>query len=63
MNGGEFAAERLDIGVMAGIAGRVPLGAALRTLLADVQPEGVITQLSTRWDGPIDAPAHYRVKG
>ena len=28
---------------MAGIAGRVPLGAALRALLADVQPEGVIT--------------------
>ena len=60
---GEFSAERLDIGVMAGIAGRVPLGAALRALLADVHPEGVITQLSTRWDGPIDAPAHYRVKG
>ncbi|MEO5881206.1 MAG: YhdP family protein, partial [Caldimonas sp.] len=60
---GEFSAERLDIGVMAGIAGRVPIGAALRTLLADVDPEGVITQLSTRWDGPIDAPAHYRVEG
>ncbi len=63
VNGGEFSAERLDVGVMAGIAGRVPLGAALRALLADVHPEGVITQLSTRWDGPIDAPAHYRVKG
>ncbi|MGZ5238819.1 MAG: YhdP family protein [Caldimonas sp.] len=60
---GEFAAERLDVGVMAGIAGRVPLGAALRELLADVHPQGVITQLSTRWDGPLDAPAHYRVKG
>ena len=23
----------------------------------------MITRLSTRWDGPIDAPAHYRVKG
>ena len=60
---GEFSADRLDIGVMAGIAGRVPLGAALRALLADVHPQGVITQLSARWDGPIDAPAHYRVKG
>ena len=63
MTSGEFSADRLDIGVMAGIAGRVPLGAALRALLADVHPQGVITQLSTRWDGPIDAPAHYRVKG
>ena len=60
---GEFGAERLDVGVMAGIAGRVPLGAALRELLADVHPQGVITQLSARWDGPVDAPAHYRVKG
>ncbi len=60
---GEFGAERLDVGVMAGIAGRVPLGAALRELLADVHPQGVITQLSVRWDGPVDAPAHYRVKG
>jgi uncharacterized protein (TIGR02099 family) len=60
---GEFGAERLDVGVMAEIAGRVPLGRALRELLADVHPQGVITQLSVRWDGPVDAPAHYRVKG
>jgi uncharacterized protein (TIGR02099 family) len=60
---GEFAADRLDVGVMAEIAGRVPLGAALRELLADVHPQGVITQLSARWDGPVDTPVHYRVKG
>ena len=60
---GEFAAERLDVGVMAQIATRVPLGKALRTLLADVRPQGLITGLATRWDGPIDAPLHYRVKG
>ena len=41
----------------------MPIGAALRELLADVRPRGVITQLRTRWDGPLDAPAHYRVKG
>jgi uncharacterized protein (TIGR02099 family) len=63
VDSGEFKAERLDVGVMAGIAGRVPLGAALRELLADVHPQGVITRLSTRWDGPIDAPVHYRVSG
>ena len=60
---GEFDAGRLDIGVMADIATRVPIGAALRELLADVSPRGVISELKTRWDGPIDAPAHYRVKG
>ncbi|MDQ6629855.1 MAG: TIGR02099 family protein [Pseudomonadota bacterium] len=61
--GGEFSAERLDVGVMAQIAGRVPLGAAVRNLLADVHPQGVITRLVMRWDGPIDSPRHYNVKG
>jgi uncharacterized protein (TIGR02099 family) len=61
--GGELDADRLDVGVMAEIATRVPLGTALRELLADVRPRGVITELRTRWDGPLDAPAHYRVKG
>jgi uncharacterized protein (TIGR02099 family) len=60
---GEFDADRLDVGVMADIATRVPIGAAVRALLADVQPRGLITALKTRWDGPLDAPDHYRVKG
>ncbi len=63
VDGGEASADRLDVGVMAQIATRVPLGAALRNLLADVHPQGVITKLSTSWDGPLDAPEHYRVKG
>ncbi|MGZ8259880.1 MAG: YhdP family protein, partial [Caldimonas sp.] len=63
IRGGEFDADRLDVGVMAEIASRVPIGAALRELLADVRPRGVITQLKTRWDGPLDAPERYRVKG
>ena len=63
ISGGEFEADRLDVGVMAEIATRVPIGTALRELLADVRPRGVITQLRTRWDGPLDAPERYRVKG
>jgi uncharacterized protein (TIGR02099 family) len=63
VTGGDFSADRLDVGVMAQIAGRVPLGAALRNLLADVHPQGVITQLSVQWEGPVDAPDRYRVKG
>ena len=63
VDGGEFTAERLDVGVMAGIAGRVPLGAAVRNLLADVHPQGIITKLATRWSGPLDAPARYQVDG
>ena len=60
---GELAAQRLDVGVMAQIATRVPLGKALRDLLAHLHPQGVITGLATRWDGPLDAPEHYHVKG
>ncbi|MEO5845842.1 MAG: YhdP family protein [Caldimonas sp.] len=63
VSGGEFDAERLDVGVIADIAAHVPIGAAIRDLLADLQPRGVITQLRTRWDGPLDAPQRYRVKG
>ena len=60
---GELAAERLDVGVMAEIATRVPLGKALRDLLEHLHPQGIITGLATRWDGPLDAPEHYQVKG
>ena len=60
---GDLDADRLDVGVMAEIATRVPLGTALRELLADLHPRGVITGLRTHWDGPLDAPAHYRVQG
>ncbi|MGH8797242.1 MAG: YhdP family protein, partial [Caldimonas sp.] len=61
--GGDFSAQRLDLGVMAQVATRLPLGAALRKLLADVNPQGVISDIGAKWDGPLDSPAHYRVKG
>ncbi len=61
--GGELTAQRLDVGLMAQVASRVPLGAALRKLLAELNPKGLVTDLSARWDGPLDAPTRYRVKG
>ena len=62
-SGGEFSAQRLDIGVMAEIASRVPMGDAMRKLLVELAPKGIVTDLSARWDGPIDAPSKYRAKG
>ena len=62
-SGGEFSAQRLDLGLMAQIASRVPLGEALSKLLGELQPRGVIANLNARWDGPLDAPAHYKVSG
>ena len=63
VSGGEFHAQRLDVGLMAQVASRVPLGNALRKLLADVAPTGLVTDLAASWEGPLDAPARYRVKG
>ena len=61
--GGEFSAQRLDVGQMAQVASRIPLGDALQRLLTELKPQGVITDLAARWDGPLDAPEHYRAKG
>ncbi|MEO7150159.1 MAG: YhdP family protein [Burkholderiaceae bacterium] len=60
--GGSFNAQRIDIGLVAGIASQLPLGDALRRLLAQLRPAGVVSDLAVRWDGPLDAPAHYQVK-
>jgi uncharacterized protein (TIGR02099 family) len=62
-SGGEFSAQRLDVGLTAQVASRVPLGKPLRKLLADVDPKGLITGLTTSWQGPVDAPTRYRISG
>lgn len=58
--GGTLAAERLDLGVIAQTAQRLPLGAAMRKLLAQLEPQGIASGVKLSWDGAIDAPAHYR---
>ncbi|HEY4066172.1 MAG TPA: YhdP family protein [Burkholderiaceae bacterium] len=63
VSGGEFGAQHLDLGLIAQIASRVPLGDAVRKLLADLAPQGSVSGLSAQWDGALDAPAHYHVKG
>ena len=62
VSGGEFNAQRLDLDVMAQIAGRLPLGDALRRLLAELSPQGVVTGLAATWAGPLDAPTKYQAK-
>lgn len=62
VSGGSFSAERLDVGQMAQIAARIPLGDAVRHLLAEVNPQGSVSNLETQWDGPLDAPKHYAAK-
>jgi len=60
--GGELTAQRLDFALMAQIAARLPVGEAPRAALADWAPQGVLSALSARWDGPLDAPRSYQLK-
>ena len=60
--GGQVLADHLDLGVMARVAARVPLGAALAKLLAELAPTGQVNALNARWDGALDAPSHYQAK-
>ena len=61
--GGEFTAQHIDLGVVAEVASALPLGAAVRRLLADTRPAGQMHDLSLRFEGPPDAPTAYQVKG
>jgi uncharacterized protein (TIGR02099 family) len=60
---GEFSAQRLDLALIAQVASRVPIGDSLRRLLAEIAPQGTVSDLALRWSGPVDAPATYQVKG
>jgi len=62
VTGGQFQADRLDLGVVASIAERLPLGDAVRRLLAQTAPEGQVQALQGRWTGAPDAPQRYEVK-
>jgi uncharacterized protein (TIGR02099 family) len=62
VTGGEFSADRLDLGTLADLAERLPINAGLRRQLQQLNPEGTVQSLQAGWDGPLDAPTHYRVK-
>lgn len=58
-SGGEFSADRLDLDTLAELGERLPIGAGLRALLGQLNPEGTVQALQARWDGPLDAPHRY----
>ncbi len=61
VSGGELSAGRLDLAVIAHTAERLPLGEAVRTLLAEARPQGIANDVRAAWAGPIDAPSQYRI--
>ncbi|WP_325342767.1 YhdP family protein [Xylophilus sp.] len=60
---GELKADRLDLGALAGIAARLPLGDALHDALRIHAPAGRIEEVHARWQGPLDALTKYQAKG
>lgn len=61
-DGGEFSADRLDLAPLAQLAARLPLGAAVDKVLAELAPSGQVRDLAARWEGPLDAPRRYQFK-
>jgi uncharacterized protein (TIGR02099 family) len=60
---GEFAGDKLDLEAMAQIARRLPLDDALREALAQLAPKGLVEKVQATWEGPIEKPVRYTVKG
>ncbi len=61
LQGGELQADRLDLGLLAALAERLPLGEALHRELQSRQPQGRVNQLLAQWQGSLDAPTQWRV--
>jgi uncharacterized protein (TIGR02099 family) len=61
--GGELRADRLDLRALGQLAGRLPLSEASRAALARHAPEGLVESVQARWQGPLQAPASYSLKG
>jgi uncharacterized protein (TIGR02099 family) len=61
--GGEFAANSLDLGTLAALAGRLPLPANLHERLTAFAPRGQLADLELNWEGSPEAPARWRASG
>ena len=62
VTGGELAIEQLDLSMTAELAERLPLGAGVRRLLAQLSPQGRVSGLNASWQGPLDAPERYQAR-
>lgn len=63
VSAGGMSAQRLDLNLMAQIATHLPVSASLHQALDQARPQGVVQGLGLSWEGPIEAPARYKLKG
>ena len=60
---GAFKADRLDLGALALVAGRLPLGEATHRAIAAYAPRGVVEAIDASWQGPLADPLRYQARG
>lgn len=60
---GEFSADQLDLAALSRIASRLPLAPQARAQLLAHAPQGRVTQLQGRWQGPSGDLSQYQVSG
>lgn len=61
ITGGDFSAAELDLGLMASVAARAPLGAAWHRQLLSLAPQGRIQDMKASWEGLPEQPTRYRI--
>ncbi|MDP1653523.1 MAG: YhdP family protein [Rhodocyclaceae bacterium] len=61
--GGEFRADGLDLAALAGLADHFPLPDEWRNRLRNYAPRGRLSDLNLVWEGKIEAPDHWQVRG
>ncbi len=60
---GELQAEQLDLATLARIASHLPLPPPTLAALEAYAPQGLVEKIQARWQGPMDEPHHFEVKG
>lgn len=61
--GGTLSANVVELGSLARLAHALPLPVAARRLADELKPRGQLADLSYQWEGPVEAPAHFRARG
>jgi uncharacterized protein (TIGR02099 family) len=60
---GQLRADRLDLGTLAQIAERLPLGPDVHTALDTYAPKGLVERIEASWQGEVAAPTQFQAKG
>lgn len=60
---GELHANTVELGVLAALAGHLPLPEEARKQIAEFSPKGSLHDVAVRWSGDWREPSHYSARG